>query len=165
MSVPVAAIGTVTLASGGRIGLVAMPGRGGDLGSDIEHMIAWKPDIVVSLATLPELKRTGADQLGSRLTTGIDWAHFPIADFDVPTHDQVADWAALSAKLLAQLAAGGSVLLHCQAGLGRSGMVALRLILLSGENPDGALARLRSTRPGAIETDAQMQWAFAGTSG
>lgn len=165
MSVAGREIGTVQLKSGGRIGLVAMPGRNGDLAADVKRLIAWKPDIVVSLATLPELHRAGADQLASQLTTRSDWAHFPIADFGVPTHDQAADWATLSDKLSARLAAGGSVLLHCQAGLGRSGMIALRLMLLAGENPESALARLRAARPGAIETHAQMQWAFAGASG
>jgi protein-tyrosine phosphatase len=120
---------------------------------------------VVSLATLPELQKFGADQLARQLTTSVDWLHFPIADFGVPGLDQATEWATLSDKLSKRLASGGSVLLHCQAGLGRSGMIALRLMVFAGENPDKALARLRSARPGAVETSAQMQWAFAGAFG
>ena len=59
----------------------------------------------------------------------------------------------------------GRVLIHCKGGCGRSGMVALRLMIEAGEAPDEALARLRSVRPCAVETDAQMRWAMSAERG
>ena len=59
------------------------------------------------------------------------------------------------------LRGGGRVLVHCRGGCGRSGMVALRLMIEAGEAPDEALSRLRSVRPCAVETKAQMGWAMA----
>ena len=44
-------------------------------------------------------------------------------------------------------------------GCGRSGMAVLRLMIEAGEDAETALARLRTIRPCAIETDAQMAWA------
>jgi hypothetical protein len=41
-------------------------------------------------------------------------------------------------------------------------MIILRLMIAAGEGPDAALARLRKTRPCAVETDAQMAWARQG---
>ena len=41
----------------------------------------------------------------------------------------------------------------------RSGMIALRLMVERGADPDEALKRLRAVRPGAVETDEQRLWA------
>ena len=39
-------------------------------------------------------------------------------------------------------------------------MVVLRLMMECGERPAAALARLRAVRPCAVETQAQMAWAY-----
>jgi len=57
------------------------------------------------------------------------------------------------------LQTGGSVLVHCKGGCGRSGMAALRLMVEAGEDPHLAFARLRDVRPCAVETEAQLAWA------
>jgi protein-tyrosine phosphatase len=57
------------------------------------------------------------------------------------------------------LARGGSVLMHCYGGRGRSGMALTRLMVESGETPAAALARLRQVLPEAVETAAQAAWA------
>ena len=51
------------------------------------------------------------------------------------------------------------MVVHCMGGCGRSGMILLRLMIDAGETPDSALARLRTARPCAVETKAQMRWA------
>jgi ADP-ribosyl-[dinitrogen reductase] hydrolase len=53
------------------------------------------------------------------------------------------------------------VLLHCMGGLGRSGMVAARLLVELGEEPRTAIQRVRAARPGAIETAAQEAYVLA----
>jgi protein-tyrosine phosphatase len=92
---------------------------------------------------------------------GMGWRHFPIRDYGAP---QTAEsrWPPLSVELHATLAAGGSVLLHCAGGCGRSGMVALRLFAESGVAPAEALALIRSIRPCAVETAEQEAWGAAG---
>ena len=60
------------------------------------------------------------------------------------------------------LARGEGLLLHCRGGQGRSGMIALRLLVERGEAPDAGLTRLRQARPGAVETAAQLAWASGG---
>ena len=52
------------------------------------------------------------------------------------------------AELNGILDRGGSVLTHCYGGHGRSGMVTLRLMVERGEEPETALARIRTERPG-----------------
>ncbi|MGB3280173.1 MAG: protein-tyrosine phosphatase family protein, partial [Pseudorhodobacter sp.] len=62
-------------------------------------------------------------------------------------------------ELRAILARGGRLMVHCRGGCGRTGMIALRLMVDTGEEPGAALARLRAVRPCAVETDAQEVWA------
>ncbi|MAZ20517.1 MAG: hypothetical protein CMN19_04985 [Roseovarius sp.] len=68
-------------------------------------------------------------------------------------------WGEIEARALAALRGGGRVLIHCRAGRGRSGMIALRLMIAGGERPVAALKRLRAVQPEAVETPGQMNWA------
>lgn len=119
---------------------------------------AFGPALVVSMTETAEMATLGAGDLPEWLAArGIGWAHFPVADFGIPPRN--ADWPALSGRIAALLDGGEKVLLHCRGGLGRSGMVALRLMVDAGEDPCTALMRLRAARPGAVETAAQFDWA------
>ena len=53
------------------------------------------------------------------------------------------------------------MLLHCAAGLGRTGTLAARLLIASGCAAAGAIATVRQARPGAIESDAQEEFLLA----
>ncbi|MEM7241871.1 MAG: protein-tyrosine phosphatase family protein, partial [Pseudomonadota bacterium] len=56
----------------------------------------------------------------------------------------------------------GKIFIHCRGGCGRTGMLAMRLLILQGEDPDAALARLRQVRPCAVEKKSQEFWARFG---
>lgn len=66
--------------------------------------------------------------------------------------------------MLAVLARGDKVLIHCRGGLGRTGVVAARLLIEAGTEPDLAAKLVRAARPGAIETWEQYQYVL-GLSG
>jgi ADP-ribosyl-[dinitrogen reductase] hydrolase len=50
---------------------------------------------------------------------------------------------------------GENVVLHCLGGLGRSGMIAARVLVERGLAPAAAITAVRAARPGAIETAQQ----------
>lgn len=146
----------------GELALAPLPGRGG-FDAELADLVAWGPAAVVSMTTEAELRRCGAGALGARLAeAGIAWHHLPIPDFGAPGAEVTAAWPAVSADLRRHLSDGKRVVIHCYGGCGRSGMAALRLMVEMGEPGQGALHRLRQTRPCAVETDAQMDWALAG---
>lgn len=140
--------------AGGTLALSPLPA--GPQGWDA--LAAFNPALVVTLTEAAEMQALGAADLPDRLArAGTPWLHWPVADFGVPGAG--ADRTALIARILSVLAPGGRVLIHCRGGCGRSGMVALAVMIAAGEDPAAALARLRAARPCAIETDAQMAWA------
>ncbi len=152
-------IATLGLDGGGRIGLCRLPGRTGDLAGDVAAILRFGPHVVVSLTSREEMARLGAGELAGLLAaSGMAWRPFPVVDFGVPAPSSLEAWDRLARELHAALDAGHGVLLHCLGGLGRSGMVALRLLTERGEAPDAALARIRRARPGAVETEEQGRW-------
>jgi hypothetical protein len=153
------AIHAVRLPGGGAVGLCRMPGRGAALAADIATITDWRPAIVVSLTESAELAAHGAEGIGGVLRAhGVDHRHFPIRDYGAPAADD-SGWAALAVEMHAALDAGRRVLVHCMGGCGRSGMIALRLLVERDEPAEAALARLRAVRPCAVETKGQMAWA------
>lgn len=143
---------------GGTLALSPLAGRGGDYAGDLMCVQGWHADIVVTMVEAEELAARGAAGFGADVAPSA-WLHFPVEDYQVPDAGQVDQWAAIESQILASLAQGGRVLVHCMGGCGRSGMAVLRVMIAAGEMPDLALVRLRIVRPCAVETEAQMAWA------
>ena len=149
--------------SEGIVALSPLPGRYGDYAGDLNHLRDWQPAIVISMTTQAEMVARGAGDLGNDLQkSGTRWMHLPIEDFGAPTPEVEEAWHTAARAALAAVQGGGRVLIHCNGGCGRSGMAVLRLMIEAGEAPETALARLRAVRPCAVETNAQMHWAFEG---
>lgn len=147
---------------GGILAISPLPGAGGSYAADLEHIHSWAPAVVITLVTDVELVAAGAQDLGQDiLDKGTRWVHLPVRDFSAPDGAFDEAWSPVSRQARQALLGGGRVLVHCRGGCGRSGMVALRLMIEAGEAPDEALVRLRGVRACAIETDGQMRWAMA----
>lgn len=159
-ALPIAALGAGE--GRGRIGFVRCPGRRDlpgacrTLREDIAALRAWGAGLVVTLAEQAELEALGVPDLGARVrAAGMAWLHLPIRDFDVPDAAFETAWTIAGAAIRTRLLAGRDVVLHCRGGLGRSGMIAARLLVELGTEPEAAIAAARAARPGAIETAAQ----------
>ncbi|WP_170328849.1 protein-tyrosine phosphatase family protein [Ruegeria arenilitoris] len=144
----------------GTVALSPLPGRAGNYLQDLGVVRDWQPDLVISMTTEGEMLQVGAAGFGDDLrAAAIGWAHLPVMDFGAPPREVQAAWPEVSAAAAQVLARGGRVLVHCRGGCGRSGMIALRLMVEHGERPEAALKRLRAVRPCAVETDGQLDWA------
>lgn len=82
------------------------------------------------------------DWLRARRGSGAVW--FPIPDLHAPPLD---DLDHLLDDLSARLRAGERVLMHCGAGIGRTGTVATCLLMLLGLERDAALDVVATSRP------------------
>ena len=85
----------------------------------------------------------------------------PIRDAGVPDASSEKAWLTTGNEARDILRRGGRVLLHCRAGLGRTGMIAARLLVEFGSMPENAIAAVRQARAGTIETHAQERYVYS----
>ena len=157
---------------GGRIGLTFCPGKcdphamtgawDRDLDTDLRAIVGWGAEALVTLMESHELAALRVPDLGERVQQhGLLWMHLPIPDVSVPGPSFESAWVEAGAQLRELLSLGGRFVVHCKGGLGRTGLVAARLLVELGEDPREALRRVRSARPGAVETCDQERYVMA----
>lgn len=153
---------------GGTIGMVHCPGRCAppwqrDLASDIATIRDWPADVLVSLVEDHEFARLGVPRFAEEVRrSGLVWHHVPIADMQIPGGHFDHAWLAARPVVMNALSGGGRVVLHCAAGLGRTGMIAAKLLMALGVEGGDAVAQVRRARPGTIETAEQERFVRTG---
>jgi atypical dual specificity phosphatase len=130
-------------------GKLAGSGRPGLLADLDEDMAFVEQQGIRTIVTLTEDRVDELDSFGA-----LETLHFPIPDMGFPT-PRVA--AMMCEQIVARMGQG-AVLLHCRAGLGRTGMVAACCLVTLGERPDRALERVRCINPRYVQTRSQEQF-------
>jgi len=158
--------------TGGLIGMTACPGKDEyaglgippgpfrrDLDIDLQAIHEWGAHAVVSLIERHEFELLGVQELPVKVhSLGIIWFHLPIVDLDIPDWRFEEEWNKVGKRLTRIITDGGRIIIHCRAGLGRTGTVAARLLVDFGIKPREAIARVRQSRPGAIQTLEQERY-------
>ena len=151
---------------GGQIGMTICPGMktGGtlatpwdrDLEADMGAIRDWSASAVATLIEDHEYAMLQVEGLGERAEAlGLEWHPLPIPDISVPGPRFETLWLYSGHLLRRRLARGERIVVHCRGGLGRTGMIAARLLIETGTAPHEAIARVRAARPGTIETVEQ----------
>jgi atypical dual specificity phosphatase len=90
----------------------------------------------------------------------ISYLHVPVEDYKAPTMDQIKSTVSYIEHQLATN--GNTILVHCAAGKGRTGTIlAAYLIKKDRLSTDETIRRLRTLRPGSIQTQVQEQVLYA----
>lgn len=152
--------------SGGIIGMTFCPGRkfqntlagrwDRDLDTDLKEIRLWGAVALVSLMEQDELEWYGVGDLPEKARQlGLRHFHLPIIDMDIPGKNFEKSWLTAGKELRTLLLTGKSIVIHCLGGLGRTGTVAARLVIELGVDHETAIGRIRTARPGAIQTVMQ----------
>jgi len=128
--------------------------------ADIDEMEKLNLDTIVVLLSKREMRElypvdSLLDRYRKELKT-VNIVYYPIEDRSTP--DDVKSFDALITSILVKLNQKKNVLVHCAAGLGRTGTVASAVLIKTGIAPKRALAHIRSLRPGSVETPSQMRF-------
>ena len=119
---------------------------------DLQIIKKQKVKIVVSLLPDNEKNKLGLDDL-IWSKEEVEYIQFPIGDFSVPPKKKFNELKKLISFIKENLMLSKYVLIHCNGGKGRSGMIAA-LVLKAMKEKD-PIKKVREKVIGAIETEEQ----------
>jgi atypical dual specificity phosphatase len=120
---------------------LARPAGVGDLRWLREHGI----DVLISLTEEPPSRREVNE-------AGLLMYHVPLEDMMPPSQE---DLDRIISAIERARRSGMGVAVHCEAGMGRTGVVLACYLVSQGESAAQAIRRVRQLRPGSIETPEQ----------
>lgn len=149
----------VTLPQGvqGRLFLHSMPGRCEEWEDFLDAATKHHLQVIVSLAPDDEVHKKSPSYATAIKNgmLGLSRECFPITDYGVP--DAQEEYAEFVMRIAEMLRTGKTILVHCGAGIGRTGTFAICLLLALGM--DRAQAE-HSVKHAASNPETDKQWKF-----
>lgn len=124
------------------------PGLLGDVDADLVALEAAGVSLLVSLTEEAFPASHSAEY-------GIQSLHFPIDDMGAP---ELEPTKRLVEQIESAIQRGERVVVHCLAGLGRTGTILASVLIARGYDATSALAELRSRAPGYVQSEEQARF-------
>lgn len=113
---------------------------------------------IVSLMEIDEASKAGLEE-ELRLTEKhrMEFVSFPIRDRGMP--DSITEFSKFTRGLYDDIASGLNTVVHCYAGIGRTGMVSAAVLLHDGFQPEQAFQHISLKRGVSVpDTQQQIDW-------
>jgi atypical dual specificity phosphatase len=144
----------------GKLYVGAMPGRNGPVATDLEEIEAAGVTRIVCLAPNDEVdfKSPGYARLLEAGTLPCVVDQLPIPDFGVPP--DLPAFGRLMFRAAEALLAGETLLVHCAAGVGRTGLAAVCILIALGHSEAEARAAVEAagSAPQGVDQAAVVSW-------
>jgi protein-tyrosine phosphatase len=149
----------------GLVGMTLCPGRKGhgasqihnrSVDADVTTMLEMDPkvDALLGLMEAFEYRMLQADTLAHKCREqSIDYLWYPMPDGGTP-RDMRSARSVVNA-VVQKLRYGENIVIHCKAGLGRTGLLASCILIRLGWSAEDAMRIVRQTRKGTIENKRQ----------
>jgi protein-tyrosine phosphatase len=144
--------------SPGRLAILRRPQSGDALDDVIPEWLAAGIDTVICLLEHDELRGLGLEREGEACRkAGLAFIELPIADFGVPA--STARIMPVVQRIIVTLRQGGSVGIHCNQSVGRSGLLTSCVLVALGFEPVEAFHVISKSRGTTVpETSEQRRW-------
>ncbi|MFJ6322145.1 MULTISPECIES: protein-tyrosine phosphatase family protein [unclassified Rhizobium] len=137
----------------GELWLGPMPGRLRPFINDLDALQTQRIDRIINLAPIAEIEKKAPDYAAALAeNVGISIVRFPVADFGIPADE--TSFFLLAERTAADLRSGNRIFVHCAAGIGRTGTMAICVLLALGLGA-GAATKLVANAGSGPETEGQ----------
>jgi len=142
----------------GMLSVMAKPVSGEWIEDEFAGLRELGVDHVVCLLETAEQYEVGLqDEAALCAKNGIRYTHFPITDRSIPAHRD--DALELAAGIYRDIYEGEHTVIHCRAGIGRTGIMASAVLVHAGHSSAEAIHMVSFARGGLVpDTDEQDAW-------
>lgn len=150
----------LNLDNGARLIFTPCPGtKEASLQASLKTLKEAGAEAVVTMMPDAELSEFKADSLPAECEAiDLAWFQLPVEDDCAPEAPFAATFANHKADLLARLAAGQTLAIHCRGGSGRTGLMAAILLLEAGYAPTAVKTLVQGLRPKALTLAAHLNY-------
>lgn len=128
------------------------------LKNDLNSICNQEINCIVSLITKDELKKLDINDFDKTITEyGFEHYSVEIQDLGIPSTNQLGTFKILTKNIIVAIKTEKKVLIHCNAGLGRSGLFA-GILVKEMTDINHPIDYIRKFRKGAIETKEQEEF-------
>lgn len=148
----------VELIGSGSLSVMAKPVSGEWIEDEFSGIAKWGINRIISLLEEQESIELGLEtekELSEK--NGMEYLSYPIPDRGLPI--SVNDYLSFTKRLYHEAAGGLNTVIHCRAGIGRTGLVAAGVLLHCGFKPEEAFKLIAEKRGVSVpDTQEQIDW-------